>query len=163
KAGTGYTLAASSGTLAGATSSAFSITVGAATHVAFLQQPTAAAAAQALSPAVTAQVLDAGNNLLTSTARIRPALGSNPGPGSLLGTTPGAAVNGVALHDALPIYKAGTGYTLAASSGTLAGATSSAFSITAGAATHLAFLQQPTAAAAAQALSPAVTAQVLDA
>src|SRR5207248_1378859 len=136
-AGTGYTLAASSGTLAGTTSSAFTITAGAATHLAFLQQPTTAAAAQALSPAVTVQLLDAGNNLVSSTATVTLAIGSNPGGGSLSGTTAVAAVNGVASPTRRSSDLAGTGYTLAASSGTLAGATSSAFSIVVGAATHL--------------------------
>src|SRR5207248_2155595 len=114
KAGAGYTLAASIGTLAGATSSAFTITAGAATHLAFLQHPTAAAAAQALSPAVTAQVLDAGNNLVSSTATVSLALGSNPGGGSLSGTTAVAAVNGIATFSNLALDKAGAGYTLAA-------------------------------------------------
>jgi hypothetical protein len=45
----------------------------------------------------------------------------------------------------------------------LAGATSNAFDVSAGAPTHLAFLQQPTSSAAGATIAPAVTVQLLDA
>src|SRR5207253_2096956 len=139
KAGTGYTLAASSSGLAGAASGAFSITAGAATHLAFLQQPSTPIDSQAVSPAFAAQVLDADNIPVSSTSTLTPALVSNPPLFRPSGITTVAAVSGVATFSNLSINKAGTGYTLAASSGTLAGATSGAFSIVVGAATHLAF------------------------
>src|SRR5262249_36008277 len=145
KAGTGYTLAASDGSLAGATSSAFTVTAAAAHHLAFGQQPSNATAGVTLSPAVTLQVLDPFNNLVTTdTSSVTVALGSNPGGGTLSGTVTVAAVGGVATFSPLSVNKSGVGYTLTAADTGLAGATSSAFTITAAAATHLAFGQQPT-------------------
>jgi hypothetical protein len=133
KVGTGYTLAASSGALTGTTSSAFDITPGAASKVVFGVQPSTTVAGTAISPAVTVQVQDAGGNLVTgSTAAIALAMGANPGTGTLSGGAAVAAVNGVATFSALSINKAGNGYTLAASSTGLAGATSTAFNIVAG-------------------------------
>jgi hypothetical protein len=59
------------------------------------------------------------------------AIGTNPSTGTLSGTTPVAAVNGLATFSNLSIDNAGTGYTLTASSSGLTGATSSTFNITA--------------------------------
>jgi uncharacterized repeat protein (TIGR01451 family) len=163
KAGTGYTLDASSTDLTGATSSTFNITAGAANQLAFLQQPSNAVAGVAISPAVTVRVLDAAGNLTTSTADVTVAIGTNPGSGTLSGTATVAAVSGVATFSNLSINKAGTGYTLGASSTDLTGATSSTFDITAAAAAKLALLQQPSNAVAGVAISPAVTVRILDA
>ena len=55
------------------------------------------------------------------------AIGTNPGGGTLSGTTTVAAVNGVATFSNLSINKVGTGYTLTASDGSLTAATSSSF------------------------------------
>src|SRR5947207_10735058 len=52
--------------------------------------------------------------------------------------------SGVATFSNLSINKTGTGYTLAASDGSLTGTTSSAFNITPATADHLAFGTQPT-------------------
>src|SRR5262249_26679771 len=163
KAGTGYTLAASSTGLTGATSSAFNILVGAATHLAFLQQPTNRSEERRVSTAVTVQLLAADNNQGSSTATATLAIGTTSAGGTLSGTSRVAAVNGVATFGNLSIDKAGTGYTLAASSTGLTGATSSAFNILVGAATHLAFLQQPTNTAATQTSDPPRTGQLRDA
>src|SRR5260370_23198247 len=97
----------------------------------------------AISPAVTVQVLDAFNNLTSSTANVTLAIGTNPGGGTLSGTTTVAAVSGVATFSNLSINKTGTGYTLAASSGALTGATSNTFNITAGVGRQLVFPPQP--------------------
>ena len=163
KAGTGYTFAASSVDLTGATSSAFNITAAAGAKLVFLQQPTNAVSQTAISPAVTVQILDAFDNLTTSTANVTVAIGANPGSGTLSGTATAAAVSGVATFSDLSIDKAGAGYTLAASGTDLTGATSSTFDITAGAANQLAFLQQPSNAVAGVAISPAMTVRILDA
>src|SRR5262249_21985100 len=133
KAGTGYTLAASSTGLTGATSSAFNILAGAATHLAFAQQPNNTTAAQAIPPAVPVSRLDAGVNLSGSTADVTPSPTRRSSDRTLAGTTTVAAANGVATFSNLSIDKAGTGYTLAASSTGLTGATSNAFNILAGA------------------------------
>jgi hypothetical protein len=58
------------------------------------------------------------------------AIANNAGGGALSGTPSAAAVNGVATFANLSIDKSGTGYTLAATSRGLAGATSAAFEIT---------------------------------
>src|SRR5207249_4223630 len=164
KAGTGYTLTASSTGLTGATSTAFNITVGAATKLAFGTQPSNTAAGTSISPAVTVQVQDAGGNLVTtSTASITVAIGTNPGSGTLSGTTTVTASGGVATFSNLSINKTGTGYTLSATSSGLTSATSGAFNITAGTATQLVFGQQPTNTVAGVSISPAVTLLVEDA
>src|SRR5437667_176154 len=164
KAGTGYKLTATSGTLTSATSSAFNITVGTATKLVFDQQPTNTVAGASISPALTLQVQDAnGNVVTTSQASATVAIGTNPGGGTLGGTTIVSAVSGVATFSGLSIDKTGTGYTLAATSTGLTSATSSAFNITPGTANKLAFSQQPSNTTAGQTITPAVTLQVQDA
>ncbi len=121
------------------------IVFGAATKLAFLQQPTNTDATVSIAPAVTVRVLDANSNVVeNSSASVAVAIGTNPGSGTLSGTLSQAAVNGVVTFSDLSINKVGTGYQLAASSGALTGATSSAFNITVGPATQLVFTQQPT-------------------
>jgi hypothetical protein len=164
KTGNGYTLVATSGVLTLATSTTFNITPAAATHLGFVQQPTSAVAGVVISPDITVQVLDAFDNRVTSSsASIAMAIGTNPGGGTLSGTTPQTASSGLATFNNLSINKTGTGYTLVASSGGLTSATSSAFNITPAAATHLGFVQQPTSAVAGVVISPAITVEVLDA
>jgi autotransporter-associated beta strand protein len=131
KAGTGYTLAASSAGLSGATSSAFNITVGAAAQLALTTAPTGAVVSAPLGtqPAVTVQDVN-GNTVTSSSAAVTVAIGTNLSSGALSGTTTVIAVNGVATFSGLNINKVGNGYTLTAASGGLAGATSPAFNIT---------------------------------
>ncbi len=100
-------------------------------HLAFGQPPPGATPGATLSPAVTVQILDQCNNLVTSsTATVTLAIGNNPGSATLGGTTSVAAVGGVATFNNLTLDKPGTGYTLTASSTDLAGATSNNFNIT---------------------------------
>src|SRR5206468_658695 len=68
KAGSGYTLAAASGSLAGVTSNAFTIAAGVAAQLVFTAKPTNTVAGSALSPAVKVEVHDASGNLLTTAA-----------------------------------------------------------------------------------------------
>ena len=163
KIGIGYTLAASSAGVTGVTSAAFNIVAGGATRLVFGQQPANVTAGSVIAPAVTVQIVDASGNLTSSTATVTLALGANPGGATLSGTLSVAAVNGTATFPTLSLNKAATGYTLAATSAGLAGATSTAFNVTAGAPTHLAFLQQPSSSAPAVAITPSVTVQLLDA
>jgi hypothetical protein len=131
KAGTGYTLSASSSGLTGATSSTFNITPGAANRVAFSVQPSNTTAGSAITPAVKVEVRDANGNVVTSSsASVTLAIGTNPSSGTLSGTKTVAAVNGVATFSDLSIDKAGTGYTLTAAASGLTGDTSSSFNIT---------------------------------
>ena len=144
KIGVGYTLVASSGSLTGATSTSFNIVPGAPSKLAFAVQPTNALAGASIAPAVQIVVQDAlGNTVTTSSASIVLAIGTNPGAGSLSGTSNLNATAGVAGFATLSINRPGTGYTLSASSSGLTAATSSAFNIVIGAASRLAFTVQP--------------------
>ena len=139
------------------TSDSVAVTAAAASKVAFGQQPTNTVAGVAISPAVTARILDAFDNLTTSTANVTVAIGTNPSSGTLSGTATVAAVSGVATFSTLSLDKAGTGYTLAASSSGLTGATSSSFNIIPAAATHFA-VSAPANAVAGTSFNFTVTA-----
>lgn len=110
-----------------------SIVVGCPDHLAFGQQPSPTIAGQpinsALLPAgVTVRVEDAIGQLVTiSTASV--SMTHDSGPGSLFGTSPVSAVNGVATFSDLAIDTAGT-HTLLASSSPLTSATSVSFEVT---------------------------------
>src|SRR5213592_4835016 len=164
RAVTGYTLTAAGGGLSGATSAAFNITVGAATQLVFTVQPSTAVAARTISPAVQVAARDAQGNLVSAFAgSVTVALGTNPSGGTLAGTTTVTAAGGVATFGTLSVDKVGTGYTLAATAPGLSGATSSAFTVTVGAATQFVFSVQPSATAAGAAITPAVQVTALDA
>ena len=145
------------------TSNSFTVNPGAPTHLAYSQQPTTAQAGVSIAPPVTVQVQDANNNVVTtgtgSTASVGIAILTNPGSGTLSGTTPVNAVAGVATFSDLSINKIGTGYTLQATSSGLTGVTSNAFNITPAAASKLVFGVQPSTTTAGQTISPAVTVQ----
>src|SRR5207244_2805368 len=113
------------------------------------------------SPAVTVRLLDVFNNLTTSSASVA-LTPSGPGGFTLGSTTNVAAVNGVATFSNLVLTTAGT-YTLSAASTGLTGATSNSFTLSAAAADHLAFAQQPSNTTAGNAISPATTVRILDA
>ena len=162
KSGAGYTLTASATGLTGPTSSAFNITAAAASKLVFTTQPTSATAGSVIGAPPTVTIQDNfGNTVTSSTASITIAIGTNPGGGTLSGTTTKSALSGVATFTDLSINKATTGYTLTASSTGLTGATSSAFNINAGAAAALVFSTQPGNAAAGSAISgpPTITVQ----
>ncbi len=166
RAATGYTLTATATGLTGATSSAFNISVGAAAKLVFTVQPSNTAAGAAITPGVHVTVQDAqGNTVTTATTSITLAIGTNPGSGTLAGTTTAAAVNGVATFANLSINNPGTGYTLIASATGLTGATTNAFniSVSVGPAAKLAFTVQPSNAAAGAMNTPAVQVTVQDA
>src|SRR5205814_610866 len=111
------------------TSNSFQVNAGAASKLAFIQQPTNTNAGQAIIPAVTVQIQDANGNLTNSTASVAVAIANNPSSGTLSGTTPVTAVNGTAAFSDLSINNGGTGYILQATSAGLTSATSSAFNI----------------------------------
>ncbi len=102
-------------------------------HLAFSAQPSSAVAGGTITPPVQVSVEDPdGVVILTDSSNVKVAIWANPGNGTLLGTLTQAAVKGVATFGNLSISNAGTGYTLMASDGSYAGATSSSFSITPG-------------------------------
>ncbi len=161
-AGNGYTLTASASGLTGATSSSFNITAPPATNLAFTTQPQTTQAGQTM-PVVRVTARDASGNTVTSyTGLITVAIGTNPGGGTLSGTTSVNAVSGVATFSTLSINNAGNGYTLTASASGLTGATSSSFNITVPPATNLAFTTQPQTTVAGQTM-PAVRVTARDA
>ena len=163
RTGTGYTLSAAAAGVAGATSGAFTITPAGATRLAFTLQPSSSTiAGAAVSPAVQVSAQDGfGNTVPSFTGSISVALGSNPTGGVLAGGTTVAAVNGVASFADLSIATAGTGYTLTATAAApgVAASTSSAFTITAATANHVAAItsdHQSATAGTAVAVAPAV-------
>src|SRR5438552_5117066 len=163
KAGTGYWLTGSSTGLARAASDTFEVTAGAATQLAFGTQPGTTVADHNITPAVKVRALDVLGNLVPSfTGNVSIATGNNPGSGTLSGTTPVAAIGGVATFYDLSLNKTGTGYTLTASGSGFAPVTSAPFDITPGAATQLAFTAQPTNTVAGAIISPVVQVTALD-
>lgn len=118
---------------------------GAATHLAFTTQPTNSAAGGAIAPVVVAAQDAQGVLVPTFTGNITIAIGSNPGNANLTGNTAVAAVGGLATFENLSLDRAGTGYTLQASTVSLTGATSATFDVAAGTATQLAFTVHPAA------------------
>src|SRR5439155_112646 len=146
-----------------ATSSSFNITAGVATQLAFGAEPGTTVANRQITPAVKVRALDAFGNVATGfTGAVAVALGSNPGSATLSGTTPAAAVGGVAPFVDLRLNKTGTGYTLTASASGFTPGTSTAFDITPGTATQLAFTVQPSNTVAGAAISPVVQVTALD-
>ena len=133
KAGAGYTLTASSGVLTSATSSPFTITVGAASKLVYAQQPGGGDATVVWTTQPVIDVQDAGGNTVTaSAASITLAIGTNPASGVLSCTTnPAVATSGTATFAGCKISKSGAGYTLVASASGLTSGTSSTFNVTA--------------------------------
>jgi hypothetical protein len=105
--------------------------------VAFLTQPSSIVAGATMSPAVRVAVEDQNGDVVTSSSAPVSLTLSPSGP-TLGGTTTGNAVNGIATFSNLTVTKAGTGYTLVATSGTLSQATSAPFSVTSAAAATIA-------------------------
>src|SRR5437016_4051858 len=166
KAGGGYTLQATAGSLT-APSQSFTISPAAAAKLAFTVQPSMTQAGATITPAVRVIARDPFGNTATGfTGDVTLTISVNASGGALHGTIPVAAAAGIASFADLSVDKAGTGYTLTASSGQLTRATSNAFNIEAPPpppATHLGFRQQPTSTEAGAAITPAVTVAALDA
>lgn len=134
KAAVGYTLTASARGLDGATSTPFVITASAASKLVFLTQPSPTPSGVPITPAVEVAAEDRFGNVATDFAdSVTVALATNPGAGTLSGTTKEKAVNGVATFGDLSIPQASAGYTLRASTstGSLTAVTSDPFFITA--------------------------------
>ena len=137
---------------------------GAAVKLAFTRPPVNTAAGGTITPSVQVTFQDDNGNTVTSAQdAITLAIGNNPGGGTLSGATTASPVNGVATFADLSIEKAGAGYTLTASAGALAGATSPSFDIVLGSANRLVFVAGPTDRVVGQSFSPAIQVQVQDA
>ena len=86
-----------------------------AVQLAFTTQPGSATAGVAIHPVVAVAIEDASGDLVPSATHVvTVALETNPGGGTLAGTTSVAAVQGVATFTDLRVDKAGAGYTLTA-------------------------------------------------
>ena len=83
-------------------------------HLRFSVQPSDTVVGTPISPAVRVQVVDAGDVLVHSGAKVTMSLGNNPSGATLGGTKTVTAVNGVAIFHSLTINKVGNGYTLVA-------------------------------------------------
>jgi hypothetical protein len=98
-------------------------------QVAFQTQPPMSMTAGTTMPAIKVAIEDANGDVVTSSSA-SVSLGLSPSTVTPGGTTTANAVNGVATFSNLTVTKAGTGYKLGASSGTLTKDSSSAFSVT---------------------------------
>ncbi|HET9294201.1 MAG TPA: Ig-like domain repeat protein [Gemmatimonadales bacterium] len=142
------TLLFASGGLTSVVSAPIELEPGLPDHLIFGQQPTAVIAGQVITPSPTVIIRDASNNTVaTATNTITMVILDNPGSATLGGDNAVAAVNGTATFGDLTLDKAGTGYTLRATSGSLTGVTSNAFNVAAGTATKLAMFGQPSGTA----------------
>src|SRR5207249_5216218 len=135
----------------------------AGTQLVFTMQPSNAVAGAAIAPAVQVTTQDPQGNTITSfTGDVTIALYTNSHRGTLSGRTTVPAVAGVATFNDLSIDKAGSGYTLQATSASLS-TPSTAFTISPAAAAKLAFTVQPSATQAGATITPAVRVIARDA
>jgi hypothetical protein len=131
KAGS-YTLKATDGSLTSATSSTFSVTVGAAARLIFTTQPGGGYSGLAWSTQPKVSVEDSGGNVVTTNASaVTLGIASQPGSGATLSCTanPVTASAGVASFAGCKITGKAGSYTLKATDGSLTSATSSSFSL----------------------------------
>ena len=143
-----YTLQATDGTILSANSNSISVTPGAATQLVITSQPPATVtAASGFGFTVTAEDAE-GNTAPSYAGGVTVALAANPGGSTLGGTTSLTAGSGVAVFSNMTLNLVGSGYTLAVSGGGLTPTTSSAISVKAGTATHLAIINGPASVAA---------------
>ncbi|MEE8422825.1 MAG: SwmB domain-containing protein, partial [Dehalococcoidia bacterium] len=125
------------------------VAVGSANHLSINQDATNAVAAVAISPAITVEVRDAFENVVTTNSQdVSVAILNNAASGTLSGTTTQSASSGVATFSDLNINKTGTGYTLRFTyvPGNLASSQtvdSTTFNITTGGAAQIAIQTQP--------------------
>jgi autotransporter-associated beta strand protein len=155
-----YTLTASDGGLAPATSNSFTVTPAAAAKVVYGVQPSNVTAGVANSPSIVVDVEDQFGNVVTSdSSNVTLAVAS--GPGSPTGTLTVAASSGVATFSNVILDTTGT-YTLTANDGGLASATSNSFTVSPAAASKVVYGVQPSNVIAGVANSPSITVSVED-
>jgi hypothetical protein len=132
--------------------------------LAFTAQPSTVTAGAPLTPPIVVTARDiAGNTATGFSGAVTISFATNPGGAILSGTTTVGAVGGIVTYSDLTINRSGTGYTLKATSGSLSTATSAALTITAGAATQVAFVVVPSTGTAGAPLTPSVQVAVQDA
>src|SRR5207302_4861496 len=137
KTGTGYRLLAAANGLVSVASNPFNVTPAPATQLAFTAQPAGAVAGTTLGTVQVTARDQFGNRDVNFTGSVTVALTSGTGGAGLRGNPTAAAIAGLATFSGLSVDSAGTGYRLAAGSGSLTPGQSAAFAVTAGAATHV--------------------------
>lgn len=159
-----YSLTAASAGLTSVTSTSFVIRPRPATRLAFVAQPVKTEVGSSLGT-VTVELQDAtGARVTGQTAAISLAIGTNPGQGSLTGSTTETTAGGLATFTGLRIDRIGNGYTLIATANGLTTAISDPFGITAGAASQLTFSQEPPGTVTVgETVSPELSVQLRDA
>jgi hypothetical protein len=158
-----YTLKASDGALAVATSKTITVVAAAAAKLAIGEQPSTGTAGKALSRTLTVKVEDAfGNVVTTNTSTVTLAKASGPPTGTLAGTASVKVVRGIATFSNL-ILKIAGGYTLKATDGSLTAAASQSIMISPAAAAKLAITQQPSTGKTGVAFTPGFLVKVEDA
>ena len=150
KVGTGYELVATDGTdsLISAPSSAFDISAGTPTSLAFTAEPPGGAGGAVFGTQPQVVVKDAGGNVIagnTDAISLSIKSGTGTSGASLSCTTnPVSAADGVAQFGGCAIDDAGSGYQLTATDSTRSlSVDSTAFTVGAGAASHIAFNPDP--------------------
>ena len=131
-------------------------------QLAFASLPATARAGDPITPPVRVVVQDSAGRVSTVDTVITLSLGSNPGGATLSGTTQGHSVNGVATFTDLRLDKAGSSYTLTASSPGIPATTSGTVAVQPGAPTELRFAVQPSAATADSVIKPPVRISAYD-
>src|SRR5205809_2403596 len=102
-------------------------------QLAFTVQPTNTTIEATISPAVQVEIQNAaGVRVAGARDPVTLGIGTNPGGGTLFGTTTVNALDGIASFSGLAIAKPGRSYALVASSGSLDPATSAAFNVVLG-------------------------------
>jgi Fibronectin type III domain len=168
RSGTGYTLTASDATdVLTQPSTAFNVTVGAATQLVFTVEPAGATGGTAFGTQPTVAIQDAGGNTVTTdtNAITLTITGGTGTAGAALTGCTGTTTLGVAAFTGCKINTAGTGYTLTATDtpdGPLTAA-STALNVTVGAAAQLAFTRQPGNGTPGIALNPQPVVTIRDA
>lgn len=165
KAGTGYTLKATSGSV-NATSVAFDVSVGPASKLLFTRQPSGGTYNTVWATQPQVGLYDAGGNLVTNNPLlVTLTIGADPNNTSTLGGTAGVNVDntGHASFSGLSIDKVGDGYTLVASAAGLTPVATGPFNISAGAPDHVGFFTQPGSGTGGSALSSQPVVAIYDA
>ncbi len=134
----------------------------AASALIYTSQPSTTGAGTTITPAVEVTAVDQFGNTATGfAADVIVAIGTNPSGGTLTGTTSRSAVSGVASFNDLSIDKAGSGYTLSATSASL-NQTSASFDVSAGGPDHLAISVPPSNTTAGATITPSIQVEIRD-
>ncbi|MDB4878382.1 MAG: Ig domain protein group 1 domain protein [Gemmatimonadetes bacterium] len=127
-------------------------------------QPTNSVAASTMTPAAQVSIVDVNNNVVSVGNQITVALAGGATGAVLSGTKAKASVGGIATFDDLKIDRAGTGYTLVASTaGITTTYASTAFAVTAGAAANVSVTGDNQTATAGTAVAVAPQVKIVDA